>query len=339
MGNSIFLRYRNQLLALVGLLGLLSTLYFIKQSDAFRQHPDELSMAITLDLILTFPLVYFFLIRKTTISKLSLIPVFVLGVVIAHFLIPKEQQGILTLVKTFIVPALELTVMAIIFTKIRRARQEFSQGVSRDFYDRVNAACREVFGERVAYIFATEFTVIYFAFFSWKRRPLEADEFSYHKQSAAQSILYGLLLAVFAETWMIHLLLSQWSELAAWIATILSIYTGIQVLGIAKSLSKRPVHVEEHHLYLRFGLFSEAQIPLKNILTLEQYHFKDDDQHIKKISPFSSVDSPNLLLRLDQLTTFRGLYGIKHSYKEIGFYLDEPESFLAYLKTKNNEEV
>jgi len=57
--------------------------------------------------------------------------------------------------------------------------------------------------------------------------------------------------------------------LAAWMLTILSIYTGFQLLAFAKSFSKRPILIENNTLYLRYGIMSNAEIEIKNIKSIE----------------------------------------------------------------------
>ena len=52
--------------------------------------PSYLAHAVTADLAITAPLLYLFLIRKTTIPKLTVLPCFFLGLLIAHHV---RQRG------------------------------------------------------------------------------------------------------------------------------------------------------------------------------------------------------------------------------------------------------
>ena len=48
--------------------------------------------AVSLDLIFTAPLVYFLLIRKTQISKLTVVTLSILGIFIAYKIVPEEHH-------------------------------------------------------------------------------------------------------------------------------------------------------------------------------------------------------------------------------------------------------
>ena len=75
----------------IPLLMILS-LFLITKSSWFLQYPKELSIGVTLDLLVTMPLVYFFLIRKREIPKTTVIFVFILGFVSAGFILPINKS-------------------------------------------------------------------------------------------------------------------------------------------------------------------------------------------------------------------------------------------------------
>ena len=90
--------------------------------------------------------------------------------------------------------------------------------------------------------FATEVTVFYYGFINWKTRETNVNEFTYHKKSGTPDLSYAFIGIIdLVETIAIHFLLTRWSFIAAWILTALSISTGIQVFGFAKSVTQRPI--------------------------------------------------------------------------------------------------
>ncbi len=82
---------------LVWLLPLLiiTTLVLIAKSPVFYRHPDVMSVGITLDFLITLPLVFYLLIRKKNISWLVVSPVATAGIIIAGLVIPKDHQQFL----------------------------------------------------------------------------------------------------------------------------------------------------------------------------------------------------------------------------------------------------
>ena len=104
---------------IMGMLVILSkTLLFIK-------HTDYLSIGITIDLLLIVPLVYFLLIRKSSIPNTTVIPFIILGVVICSFINPAENQQYLSLFKTWMLPVIELCVLGFVFFKLKKAIKEY----------------------------------------------------------------------------------------------------------------------------------------------------------------------------------------------------------------------
>ena len=118
----------------------------------------------------------------------------------------------------------------------------------------------------------------------------------------------------------------------AWVMSGLSIYSGIQLLGLARSMGKRPIHLEGDRLELRYGIFGEASIPLENI---QQVKFINGElspgKKVVKLSPLGSLESPNVVLYLDSSHVLHRFYGIKRSFDAIALYVDEKEHFKRTL--------
>ena len=67
--------------------------------------------ALIIDFTLTVPLVYFLLIRKRKISKLSIVPLFILGIVLSSLFIPEAEKDVLTFILNWIFPFVEIFVL------------------------------------------------------------------------------------------------------------------------------------------------------------------------------------------------------------------------------------
>ena len=93
---------------------LITFLIALTNSSYFLLYAKELSVAITLDLIVTLPVVYFLLIRKKKTPNFTVLSIFILGVLIAGFILPEEHQSFLELVKTIGVPIAELFLLIFI---------------------------------------------------------------------------------------------------------------------------------------------------------------------------------------------------------------------------------
>jgi len=70
---------------------LLGILVFLMKSSILPQN-SAIGLAITLDLLLTVPLVYFLLIRKSNIPKTTVVPVMIVGLLIGSTLLPAARN-------------------------------------------------------------------------------------------------------------------------------------------------------------------------------------------------------------------------------------------------------
>ncbi len=316
-------------LLIVGLMILIAT------SKLFEANPETLSIGITLDLLFTVPVIYFLLIRKKKIPKITIVPFFIVGMLIASNIIPQENQFILNWAKTWIFPIIELGVATFIFFKVRQTLKKYrSKAVTNpDFFSALKDTCREIIPPKIAELLVMELAVFYYGFIDWKKKKLGPNEFSYHKNSGTISLLIAFIPIIGIETYVIHVLLLKWSAIAAWIASILSVYTCIQVFGFMKSILKRPITIEGNKLYLRYGILSETIIDIHNIesINISGADLEWNDE-IKKLSPLGDLESHNMVITLKQKNTLTGLYGIKKNYTTIAFFIDHKEDFKAKLE-------
>lgn len=301
---------------------------------------ETLNLAITADLLLTVPLIYFLLIRKTTIPITTVFPVMLVGLLLGTYFLPKDSQTYLTLFKTWALPVLELTLVAYIVFKVRSVVSNYKRlkGLSPDFFSVLKSTCDELLPKKLVLLVATEVAVMYYGFISWKARTAQKNEFTYHKNSGASTLFVALMFIIVIEAFVLHLLLTRWNSTAAWIVTGLSIYAAIQVLGFAKSLSKRPVVINKNSLILRYGILNEVEIPFSNIEKIELSKKPlEKDKLTTTLSPLGELESHNVIISLKRESELFGIYGLKKRFKVIGFHIDEPAEFTGHLrKIQNN---
>ena len=303
----------------------------IAKSTLFLAAPNKLSLAITLDLLLTSPLIYFLLIRKTSIPKITAVPLLILGIVICSFILPLENQFYLSLFKTWILPVIELFILGFVIYNIRKAVQLYKlnkKNESFDFFTVLKSTCYNILPKGTVLPVVTEIAVFYYGFINWKKRQLEPNEFSYHKDSGTVGILIAILFLIAIETVAFHLLLSKCNTTAAWTLTGVSIYSGIQILGFLKSMLKRPISIEDDVLYLRYGIMNETTINIQDIESIE-CTIKDIELNktTRKLSFLGDLEGHNLVIKLKKENTLFGLYGVKRTYTTLAFYVDKKQDF------------
>ncbi len=316
---------------------MILSMILIARSSIFNLYSNKLTLGVTLDLLLTIPLVYFLLIRNTSIPKTTTVPLMIFGLIIGSIILPSENQYYLNLFKTWVFPVIEIVVISFIIFNVRKTIKKLkrNKAFAFDFFSTLKETCNEILPKRVVMPVVTEIAVFYYGFIYWKKRDLNKNEFSYHKNSGTISLLVAIIFIIGIETVAFHFLLLKWSDTAAWVLTFLSIYSAIQIFGFLKSIIKRPISIEDNKLKLRYGILSEVSINLNEIeslvLTSKEIEF---NKKTRKLSPFGELESHNVVIRLKKENTLCGLYGIKRKFTTLAFYIDNKEEFKNQIENK-----
>jgi len=331
-------------IAIIGIpLTMMMGLVLITQFVVFNTNTSQLSTAVTIDFVLTIPLVYFFLIRKHSIPKITMLPVFVLGTVIASFILPKDQQEYLTLAKNWLLPVVELTVISILIWKVRKLIQQFKieKNTTLDFYDAVKQAAKEILPKQVASIFATEVAMIAYSIFKWKKPKLSGIHFTNYKDNGIIALLGIIMFLVIVETFVIHLLLTRWSPTAAWVLSILSIYTGFQILGHLKALLYRSITIVGATLYLRNGILGDVKVDMGNIEKVECTNVVVENEYkeVRNLSLLRDLEGHNIALHFKEAVILEQAYGFSKKADVLLLHIDDPKHFSDVVSGKNIVEI
>lgn len=313
---------------------IVGILVLIAKSSFFEVHPNRLSIGITIDLLLTVPVIYLMLIRKTSIPKTTVVPIIIVGMLICSIILPEENQFYLELFKTWILPIVELSIVSYIIHNVSKAVKQYKSNKieSADFFTTLKTTCYEMLPKIAVIPFVTEISVFYYGFVYWKKRELDENEFSYHKESGTITLLIAIIFIVAIETFVLHTLLTKWSNVAAWILTSVSVYSGVQLLGFLKSMYKRPILIKNGKLFLRYGIMNETIISIDNINSIE-LSSKDIElnKETRKLSFLGELESHNIIIRLKEENILTGLYGTKCKYRNLVLHVDKNAEFKDLL--------
>ncbi|AZJ35680.1 hypothetical protein [Tenacibaculum singaporense] len=309
---------------------IIGLMVMVSKSTVFNKHPVSLSTGITFDLLLTVPLIYFLLIRKTNIPKTTVVPFLIIGMVICSVILPAQNQHYLNLFKTWVFPIVELSIVSYVMYNLSKAikRYRLNKHEDIDFFTALKNTCYEILPKRLVIPIVTEIAVFYYGFINWKKRKLNENEFTYHKDSGTVALLIVIIFIIAIETIVLHVLLQKWNVTVAWGLTFLSIYSGIQLLGFLKSIYKRPISIKNEKLFLRYGIMNETIIDLKDIESVE-ISSKDIElnKETRKLSFLGELESHNVIIRLKEENELTGLYGIKRKYKNLALHVDKKNEF------------
>jgi hypothetical protein len=276
-----------------------------------------------LDVAVTVPALFFFLVIRGGLQPLiSLLLLCLFGLVRATYLAPQIAWA-----RPAVAASAELTVVALVAFRLRRGWR--AAEADTDILSRIAAAAREIVpAAKVAAILAGEIAVFYYAFASWRQRPHAPEgtrAFSIHQQSGVADLFAVLAGVSLIETVLVHFVVMRWSVAAAWALSALSIYAMVWFVALARSFVLRPVLVRNGELIARGGMLWTVRIPLAAIASVES----GDTTYAMKIPPASP---PNVVLRLSEPVTARGIYGMTRRVSSLALAIDDQTAFVRAIQ-------
>jgi len=299
---------------------------FIVFSPLFALNTSRISTAVALDLTVTAPLLYFLVIRKTAVPKMTVIRVFVLGLLAAGLLVGRRHP-LLHGIRTWISPVVEAVVIGAVIWKFRQARRQAKIG-QLDFLTQVRNIMTAVTGNaRVGDIMGSEIAVFYYAFVSSRAK----DGFSYTKVSGAIPVLIVFLMAMVAEGIGLHFLIARWNPLIAWIFSGLSVYTMLQLYAHMRAMKARPIRVEDGVLYLRNGLAADVCVRITDIEEITVTTRTVRGEAALKLALFGALEGHTMRIKLRQPVTVVRMFGIRRQAEVLLFAVDKPAELLEVI--------
>ncbi len=300
-------------------------------SRKFTTNNELLSNGILCDLLITAPLIYFLSIRKSNVSRLTVIRVFVVGVLFAGFILQSHSNPVLQIIKTWISPLIELSVIFIISRKFYSANKKARAANENkiDFLIHSRSVMFQVLGnEKVSNIISSEIAVIYYAFFSVKEKSINyQSKFTSYQENGLPLILGVILFIFLVETAGVHFLLSVWSQPIAWVITGLSLYTCLQLFAHIRAIKARPIVINAHSFEVHNGLAGDAFLQLDNIEKIECSNKKPIERKSIKISLLKGLENHNIVVYLKKPVEVTKIFGIKRETDTVLFFVDKPKVF------------
>lgn len=302
----------------------------------FAAQPNIIPLAVTVDIVVGVPLLYYGLVvRRKRLPLITLAPVFFLSLLSAGRILPPAQHTYLNWVE-LAVPVVELAVLAVIAFKLRQIVGHYRRlrpgyAYAPETLEASLAAAIPNVPPLVATVASAEASLLSFGLAGWLRRtPRPADgraRFSYHRQGGYALILGFFAFLVLLETTVAHLLLARWSTTAAWVLTVLSVYTLIWLFGDYHAGRLQPIALGATHLHLRTGMRWRVDVPWQQVAGLDK--IGPVDKKAPGYLNLTVIGEPRLALRLKEPVVVVGLLGRTKQAAVIGLSVDDPAPFVA----------
>lgn len=238
-------------------------------SDA---HAFAANVALPFDLMVCAPVAfYLLLVRPRKLTPLLVLPViYAGGALSAAFVVPGSFS-----LHPFLLASAALVDVAVVVHEVPRLSRLFLEGFRKArtssgwALDWFTAGMAAMTGNaRAARLAALELSIWYYAVFSWRSKPdvpQGCHAFSCHRETGYLA-LSGVIMALFPlEAFVVHLLVMQWSWVAATALTVLTLYTLLWMVGNTRAVVLSPLLVDDTTLTVRWGAFFREYIPLDSI--------------------------------------------------------------------------
>jgi hypothetical protein len=262
----------------------------------------------------------------------------VISLIIGYQIIPESHHSTLDFFKTWFLPVIEISVFTFVLLKIKKIRTSYKELDELDFFHALQKAVSDEFPSKIATAITTEISGVYYGFLHWKKVSPKSNEFTYHKNNGTPALLFVLILIVGVEVFAVHLWIVNYSLIAAWILTLLSVYSGLQLFAFGKSLSKRPYLIKRNEFMLSYGILAEGRFNYEQVDSIEPSPLAIElNEQVKTLSPIGLIDTHNVKINFKDTVTITSLYGTEKKLKSLLIHVDEKEAFIASIKLKLNE--
>ena len=315
---------------------VLISCFLITRSSVFSAKQSMLSNAILADMLITAPLLYFLAIRKSNVSRWTVVRVFILCLLAAGLILNNPANELFHFIKFWVSPIIEAGLIFFIVRKFYLAGLHAkTSGVNNiDFLFHCRKMMKEVTGsEKAGNILSSEIAVFYYAIGGRKYNAIDQQEtFSAYRENGIILVL-GTFLSLFViETIGVHFLLSLWKTTIAWIFTALSFYTCLQLFAHIRAIGSRPCRINSTSVELHNGLAADAIIDFDNIEEAILSKKTPAEGLQVKLALLNGLEPHNVFIRLKNPVTVTKVFGIQKNADTILFYVDCPAKFIQSLE-------
>jgi len=322
---------KNNVYFFIGLSLLIVLFDLVMVNSALYSENDRvLTIGVSLDFIVVIPLLLYFLIfRKANKSILSMLPFALLGYLALILVMPEQGRQSIEIIKYFLIP-LELAFVGYGIYKIITHFRSNRLIDSHPIETMRNSMDTALGSSKISSWLVHDLSVWYYAFFSWRKKPYvrgDSASFSYHTESNWLVIVMVVSKLLIMEGAVIHILLMQWSHLAAWILSLGNLYIVFALIADYRAMRLNPILVSGRQLRLQYGIQMTAYIDMDNIESVTFIKFEPlTDEELKTAFTPIAIE-PNVLIRFKSKVSVIRLFGMRQHVDRIYVFVDKPREF------------
>lgn len=333
---------RRLLLALAVVLALYAVDLACAATVPASAHAFAVNVAVPFDLMVCVPAAFYLLVvRRRGLTPLAVLPVVWAGYLAASQLAAPGllsplavsaaagSAGTFSLLPPLFAAALALDA-AVIACEARRLVRAFraARRASARPYDWFAEAFKVLApGGRAAHLAGIEGATWYYALFSWRARPdapAGRHAFSYHRESGFLALVGVIAALLPVEAFAVHLLVAQWSTIAACLLTATSLYALLWLAAAARASVLNPLLVDDETLTVRWAAFVCEDVPLRLVTGVGA---AAPDVPKRERLDLSVMGAPPCWIELSEPLEVRTLAGTRRPVRAINVSPDNAAAF------------
>lgn len=277
------------------------------------------------------------------VSKKQAAGFLVFGLVLARVIIPEEffapytillYSGISFEALFFLA---ELGLIFLLLKRIPVIRAEMRSSQTGPIFSFLPAVERKVSRLPLIRIVASEILMMYYAFFSWRKKvPSHDGVVTMHHNTSAIAMHIMLIHAVAIETIGLHWWLHSKFPILSFILLVLNVYSIILVLAEIQVTRLHPVEVKNGSMHMAQGLGQRLILPLSNIERIEWVEKKPNKGTMIFMQKDFEEILPQVILFLKEPVEATLFMGRKEEVSKVALRVDDPEKLKGLMK--QNEE-
>lgn len=302
---------------------MLAVEFTVVRSAIFAREPALLSLAVTFDLLVILPLLYYGLVvRRGRAPVLTLVPVLFASAGLAHLILPPSGRTHLARVEALL-PFAEFALLPFAVLRARAVVRVYADArpSALDAADALHEAFARASGApRLGAFFASELTVVFYALCGpFLRSPPDSTQRrSFAAASGLGGLVFGTLVLLASEGLAFHLFIERFSPAAAWVLTSLSAYTALWLVADYELVRLRPVALTSDLLRVRVGARWRVDIERMLIIALEGPPREGDGA-----LDLSTSGAPTCTLVLARAAEVKGPFGITRTASRLALQVDD----------------
>lgn len=343
-------KYKLLLFAILTILILLSN-FSLYRVSFHKPLPEKIIWGSLIDFFIIIPGMIYILYFKNRFSLQKIGFLMLLAYAAAYIIIPQKLLHEDHVVPYFIgVCESSLLIIEIYFlSRLLRKLPAFISSLrtlnkqsSYLIYNYRNTAARFFPGSKMGEISVTDFSLFYYALFSWRKKIKihTGQVFSFHKKTSGIALYIMLIHATAIETIGLHYFLHQWNPLASYILLFLNIYGFLYFLAEIQTLRLSPFWITEDLLIMQAGLSKGMEVPIHDIQDIFSYTGpeKISSKEYNMLFDARAIDfiqeKPQFEIKLTKPHPIYFMYGFQRKVDRIILSVDDPHAFSQQLKQK-----